>query len=163
MPEPATRMGLDITALVDWDTPEATVKVGFHPIKQITTTNNKPNLNLASRGNMSTVMLLLNEKKRLPFCLFFLEDLAYSLETFLAWWLARVKSESVIMYRNRERIIELVYYSDLLVLPYITTKQAHVSILYCFKLHNVRLPTLIIIYHDIEYLVRWQIRLQRLG
>ncbi|RMX59194.1 hypothetical protein pdam_00007743 [Pocillopora damicornis] len=27
MPEPATRMGLDITALVDWDTPEATVKV----------------------------------------------------------------------------------------------------------------------------------------
>lgn len=27
IPEPATRMGLDITALVDWDTPEATVKV----------------------------------------------------------------------------------------------------------------------------------------
>ena len=77
-------MGLDITALVDWDTPEVTVKVGFHPIKQIITTNNNPNLNLASRGNMSTVMLLLNEKKRLPFCSFFLEDLAYSLETFLA-------------------------------------------------------------------------------
>lgn len=71
IPEPATRMGLDITALVDWDTPEATVKVGFHPIKQIITTNNKPNLNLASRGNMSTVMLLLNEKKRLPFLFIF--------------------------------------------------------------------------------------------
>lgn len=60
-------------------------------------------------------------------------------------------------------MIELVYYSDLLVLPYITTKQAHISILYRFKLHNVRLPTLIIIYHDKEYLVTWQIRLQRLG
>ena len=71
MPEPATRMGLDITALVDWDTPEATVKVGFHPIKQIITTNNKPNLNLASRGNMSTVMLYLMKRKGFLFVYFF--------------------------------------------------------------------------------------------